>query len=104
LLHSLSAQELLEWEVFFALEGGWPAEWADWRAGTITAMIANLGAGLGGSRKTWQPQDFYRPHEPPGGVGAAVTPESPQPTEEDLTIMNRLVANLQRRNGPAHPE
>lgn len=86
--------------MFFSLEGGWPEERADWRAGAITAMIANFASGLGGSRKTWQPVDFYPNVIEPGSLSEPVAmPEAPQPTEEDLAIMNRLVASLRNRNG-----
>ena len=86
--------------MFFSLEGGWPEERADWRAGAITAMIANFASGLGGSRKTYQPGDFYpnviEPGQEPEQVAAT---EAPQPTEEDLAIMNRLVTSLRNHNG-----
>lgn len=64
LLERIEARELTEWMAFYQLEPFGDAR-ADLRAGTITAMIANVNRDAKKRRKPYQPQDFMPQFDAP---------------------------------------
>ena len=55
MLRSMTASEFAEWYEFYRLDP-WGEERADWRAGMIASVLANVNRGKKG--RTFKPEDF----------------------------------------------
>src|SRR5690554_3321002 len=57
MLTRMDSRELTEWAAFFALEP-WGTETEDWRAGLVSASIANANRDPRDTPQPYQPRDF----------------------------------------------